>query len=164
VSPRNAFSLIAEVGEDCAGAVKYQNEGGPSPERVVELLRTHSTRAEEDVATFIDALAFNWLVAGTDGHAKNFSLLHGGAGQVRLAPLYDIASVLPYPALDPYHIKLAMKIGGKYRIRDIGPTEWTELARGLGLDEEATVERIGSLAATLLKTVEPVFELARLRP
>lgn len=142
---------------------KYQNEGGPSPERVVDLLRTHSTRAEEDVATFVDALAFNWLVAGTDGHAKNFSLLHGRAGRVRLAPLYDIASALPYAELDPYRIKLAMKVGGKYRIRDIGPAEWTKLARGLRLDEEATVERIASLATTLLETVEHVFEEATRR-
>jgi len=43
----------------------------------------------------IDALAWNWLIAGTDAHAKNYSLLLAG-NDVRLAPLYDVASALPY--------------------------------------------------------------------
>ncbi|PTH92513.1 type II toxin-antitoxin system HipA family toxin, partial [Staphylococcus shinii] len=45
---------------------KYQNEGGPSPEAIVDALRTHSSSPARDVDTFIDALAFNWLIAGTD--------------------------------------------------------------------------------------------------
>ncbi len=48
------------------------------------------------VRRFADALIWNWLIAGTDAHAKNYSLLLAG-DQVRLAPLYDIASALPYP-------------------------------------------------------------------
>jgi serine/threonine-protein kinase HipA len=139
---------------------KYQNEGGPSPESVVELLRTHSSRAEQDVPTFIDALAFNWLVAGTDGHSKNYSLLHGGGGQLRLAPLYDVASALPYPDLDPYRIRLAMKIGGKYRLRDIRVAEWAKLARNVGQDEHTVLQRIASLAGSLLEAIEPVFDEA----
>jgi serine/threonine-protein kinase HipA len=51
--------------------------------------------ADQTLARFFDALAWNWLIAGTDAHAKNYSLLLAG-GQVRLAPLYDIASALPY--------------------------------------------------------------------
>jgi hypothetical protein len=38
-------------------------------------------------------------------------------------PLYDIASVLPYPQFDVARVKLAMKIGDKYRLRDIGRRE-----------------------------------------
>src|SRR5690606_30993319 len=49
---------------------KYQNEGGPGPEAIVSLLREHSSAAREDVRTFVDALTFNWLIAGTDAHAK----------------------------------------------------------------------------------------------
>ena len=40
-------------------------------------------------------LIFNWLIAGTDAHAKNFSLLIAPGPQIRLAPLYDLASALP---------------------------------------------------------------------
>jgi len=39
---------------------------------------------------------FNFLIGGTDAHAKNVSLLIAGRGQVRLAPCYDLISILPY--------------------------------------------------------------------
>jgi serine/threonine-protein kinase HipA len=56
----------------------------------VQLLRTYSTDRETDLNTFIDALGFNWLIAGTDAHAKNYSLLLAGH-RIRLAALYDVA-------------------------------------------------------------------------
>jgi serine/threonine-protein kinase HipA len=74
---------------------KYQNEGGPAPADIVELLRSYSTDRETDLDTFVDALGFNWLIAGTDAHAKNYSLLLASGPTVRFALLYDIASILP---------------------------------------------------------------------
>jgi len=88
--------------EDCCQALgvpperKYENEGGPGAMPISDLLRNTSTATIEDVAAFAHALIFNWLIAGTDAHAKNYSLLIGVQGHVRLAPLYDIASVLAY--------------------------------------------------------------------
>jgi serine/threonine-protein kinase HipA len=73
---------------------KYQNEGGPGIRDIVALLTTNSTSSAEDVATFLDSVSYNWLIAGTDAHAKNYALLIGGEGRVRLALLYDVASVL----------------------------------------------------------------------
>ncbi len=108
---------------------KYQNEGGPNPSDIVDLLRTYSTDREADVDTFVDALAFNWLIAGTDAHAKNYSLLLAEGPTVRLAPLYDIASILPYDAVAVQKIKLAMKIGGDYKLSQIGPRQWQQFAR-----------------------------------
>ncbi|MET4121693.1 serine/threonine protein kinase HipA of HipAB toxin-antitoxin module [Bradyrhizobium sp. JR1.5] len=99
---------------------KYQNDGGPSPADVIELLRTYSTDRVADVDSFVEALGFNWLIASTDAHAKNYSLLLAGDPHVRLAPLYDIASVLPYDDVDLRKIKLAMKIGGDYKLSQIG--------------------------------------------
>ena len=37
----------------------------------------------------------DWLVVGTDAHARNYALLLSGP-DVRLAPLYDLNSFLPY--------------------------------------------------------------------
>ncbi len=128
---------------------KYESDGGPGVQRIVELLREQSSSPEEDVQSFVDAIAFNWLIAGTDAHAKNYSLLLGQNGVVRLAPLYDLASILPYPAVDVSKIKLAMKIGGEYRLRNIGLRHWRKLATQLRLDDARLIDRIRAMAEAL---------------
>lgn len=120
---------------------KYQNRGGPSALDIAALLRTvMPPRAAEDaVWRFLDALIWNWLIAGTDAHAKNYSLLLSG-GDVRLAPLYDIASALPY-GTDEHKLRFAMKIGGDYRVYPHRNT-WDKAAADLGLNEDAVLERV----------------------
>lgn len=115
----------------------------------MELLREQSSSPEEDVQSFLDAIAFNWLIVGTDAHAKNYSLLLGQNGAVRLAPLYDLASILPYPTVDVSEVKLAMRIGGVYRLRDIGLRDWQKLAAELRLDEVKLTDRIRAMAQAL---------------
>jgi serine/threonine-protein kinase HipA len=138
---------------------KYENEGGPGASAIVELVRTFSGRAEEDVQRFVDALAFNWLIGGTDAHAKNYAVLIGAEGRARLAPLYDIASILPY-GFDPQKIRSAMRIGGAYRLRDIGPRQWRKLASELRLDADRLVTRIGYLAGALPDALTDVCRTA----
>ena len=87
----------------------YDNEGGPGAGAMVEVIRTHSSEPGEDARTFIRACVFNWLIGGTDAHAKNFSMLIGGGGRVRLAPLYDVASTLVYD-FDVKKLKLATSL------------------------------------------------------
>ncbi len=132
---------------------KYQSDGGPTPIEIVALLREYSTKSEEDVWRFFDALVYNWLIAGTDAHAKNYSLLIASGGQVRLAPLYDISSTLPYPkTVDPRRARLAMKIGGKYLLRGKGgvsASSWEKCANELELDLETARDRILKLAEKL---------------
>lgn len=128
---------------------KYENEDGPGVAEIVALLRDVSGAAKEDVATFIDAIALNWLIAGTDAHAKNYSVLIGAAGRARLAPLYDLASALPYDDLDPMKLKLAMKIGGKYRLRDVYARQWVKLAEDLRMGSDALITHIKDLAENL---------------
>lgn len=137
---------------------KYQSDGGPTPLDVATLLRSHSGRPVEDVATFVDALALNWLIGGTDGHAKNYSLLHAGGGGVRLAPLYDLASALPYFHMEERGLKLAMKIGGEYRLANIDGRRLKSLAAELGLDGDETVARVASLASRLPAAVLEVAD------
>jgi serine/threonine-protein kinase HipA len=125
-------------------AHKYQSDGGPSPENIAKLL--HSVQSPElanrSVSDFVDALALNWWLAGTDAHAKNYSLLLDH-DQVRLAPLYDISSALPYPdSINPRKMKLAMRIGHRYRISEIGRAQWEQLAVNLRLEPDQVVQRI----------------------
>jgi serine/threonine-protein kinase HipA len=127
---------------------KYQNEGGPSAANIVELLRTYSTDCETDLATFAGALGFNWLIAGTDAHAKNFSLLLNGPN-VRLAPLYDIASILPYDEFDLRKVKFAMKIGGEYELSQIGLRQWQKFARETRVNVDQLIEPMVIMAKQL---------------
>lgn len=129
-----------------APARKYQNEGGPSPKDLAHLLRTSMPPrvADDAIWRFLDALAWNWLIAGTDAHAKNYSLLLA-SGQVRLAPLYDVASALPY-GVHEKKLRFAMKIGGDYRVFPYRDT-WAGAAKDLGLDSERVLARVGQLAA-----------------
>lgn len=126
-------------------ARKYQNEGGPGPKDIARLLReTMPPRAaEQAVWRLLDALAWNWLIAGTDAHAKNYSLLLAG-GQVRLAPLYDVASALPYGTHER-RLRFAMKIGGDYRVYPF-QNAWPRVAVELGLDAGQVLQRVSDLA------------------
>lgn len=128
---------------------KYENDGGPGVRKIVELLRDQSSSPEVDVQSFLDAIAFNWLIAGTDAHAKNYSLLLGHNGVVRLAPFYDIASILPYPKVNLQKVKLAMKVGGEYRLRDIRLRQWVKLAADLHVDEAKLIDRIREMAVAM---------------
>ena len=125
---------------------KYQNEGGPSVAAIVDLLRTHSSERADDIETFIDAIGFNWLIAGTDAHAKNYSLLLSSGPRVRLAPLYDVASILPYDDFDMHKIKLSMKVGGEYRLLNLGLRQWRKLAKEVRLDEGQLIDRLVAMA------------------
>lgn len=145
----------------CPPMRKYENQGGPGIATIIRLLDAYSSAPSEDRARFIDAVIFNWLIGGTDGHAKNYSVLIGGAGQVRLAPLYDVASALGYPAMDPLGLDLAMRIGGRYRLGRIGPREWDGLAEELKLPPGAVEERILGMARRIPESVSRVAERLR---
>lgn len=128
---------------------KYQNEGGPGPADIAGVLRRAMPPrvADDAVLRFADALIWNWLIAGTDAHAKNYSLLLA-QDQVRLAPLYDVASALPYGNHEK-KLRLAMKIGDDYGVFPARNT-WPRASRDLGLDADALMDRVrelGSLTA-----------------
>ena len=106
---------------------KYQSEGGPGVSTMLEVVRAHSSDSREDGDTFARACVFNWLIGGTDAHAKNFSMLIGARGRARLAPLYDVASTLVYD-FDARKLKLAARVGGKYLLEDMGPRQWEKFA------------------------------------
>ncbi|HEY1652019.1 MAG TPA: type II toxin-antitoxin system HipA family toxin [Acidimicrobiales bacterium] len=125
---------------------KYQNEGGPGPADIAHLVRRVMPPriADATVARFADALIWNWVVGGTDGHAKNYSLLLAG-NQIRLGPLYDIASALPYGTHEK-KLRLAMTIGDDYRVYP-WRNSWPAAARDLGLDADALMTRVDELTA-----------------
>jgi serine/threonine-protein kinase HipA len=140
---------------------KYQSDGGLGVREVAELLTTFSTAAVQDTDTFVRAIAFNWLVAGTDAHSKNYALLLSSESRVRLAPLYDLASALPYPGMRPIGLKLAMKIGGDYSLRNIAARHWRRLATEARQNPDDLLATLRATAEALPDHISDVRQLAQ---
>jgi serine/threonine-protein kinase HipA len=143
-------------------ALKYQNQGGPGAKDIIEVIKANVSNtstmksspklpfaSSDDFETFLQALIFNWLIGGTDAHAKNYSLMLGRNGMVRLAPVYDIASILAYPHIDPRKAKMAMKIGERYGLMDISFSDWLKFAISNRLDGESLIEQIRKMSREL---------------
>jgi serine/threonine-protein kinase HipA len=136
--------------------LKYQSDGGPGAADLFRIVRTimPGVAGDEACEQLVDALAFNWLIGGSDAHAKNFSLLMSGPA-VRLAPLYDLTSVLPYrlrpgerlvPGWVNRNPKMAMRIGEHYEIGMVRRDDWATVAVWANLDPASTLARIETLA------------------
>jgi serine/threonine-protein kinase HipA len=78
----------------------------------------------------------------------NFSLLLSGP-HVRLAPLYDVASILPYDEIDLKKAKFAMKVGSEYKLSQIGLRQWQKFAREVCIDADEMIELLASMAKQL---------------
>jgi len=139
-------------------AQKYQSVGGPGVRAIAELLTNTSTAPNDDVRTFVAAVAFNWFIAGPDAHAKNYALLLGAESRVRLAPLYDLASALPYPGMQPIGLKLAMKIGREYSLRNIAARHWRRLAAEAHLNPDELLTNLRAIAGALPDHVVTIRE------
>ena len=127
-------------------AEKYQLDGGPTPHDVGDLLFHEASESRDALWRFCDALVFNWAIAATDGHAKNYSLVLDGP-DVYLAPLYDLISFLPYTSGDPEEITTAMAAGNDRTWRASSrPSAWAAAAGALRLDADAVVDRAVEIA------------------
>jgi serine/threonine-protein kinase HipA len=132
-------------------ANKYESGGGPTAVRVAALLGAAGTAADrrENPIAFIRHLALNYLIGAPDAHAKNYSVLLAGRS-ARLAPLYDVASGLPYDTGE--HTGLAtsaMAIGGEQRFGRVQARHWGAFAEAADLDPQAVVGEVRDLAARL---------------
>jgi serine/threonine-protein kinase HipA len=144
--------------EDCCQALnvhpasKYENDGGPGFPRIMTLLDT-ADEPETDRDRLMQGACLIYLLAATDAHAKNFSLMHGPGKHrpsMRLAPFYDIASAWPYPrALPMQKLKLAMRVGTHYRIREILPRHFADMARACRYPPERMLEMLKNVATKL---------------
>ncbi len=126
---------------------KYETEGGPGTAVITDLLRAHAD--DRSLWRFVDAVAFNHLIGASDAHAKNYSVLLSGS-QVRLAPLYDLASSLPYdPPEDSDLRKTAMAIAGQRKFGQVDSRNWHRFAQRSGIDPGRLRERVQELSSAL---------------
>jgi serine/threonine-protein kinase HipA len=146
---------------------KYESDGGPGIERIMPLL-AGSTRAMEDRRDFFMTQIIFWLLAATDGHAKNFSIAHLPGNRYQSTPLYDVLSAHPIIGrgrnqLASQRARLAMAVRGRnahYLISEIQRRHWIAQGRRVGLPEmevEAMLDAIGTRTQGVIDEVSTLL-------
>lgn len=142
--------------------LKFEETGGPGTAEIIECLRTHSAAPDVDIGRFLCALALSWIILNTDAHARNYSVLIGAGGGARLAPLYDVMSVLGIAQPQDVHtLKLTMQVGGVYNAEKIRREQWRALAISLGLHPADVEALIADFAVTVAEQMATVAATAR---
>jgi serine/threonine-protein kinase HipA len=147
---------------------KYESDGGPGVEKIMEVL-SGSENAQQDKRNFFMTQMIFWLLAATDGHAKNFSIAHQAGNCFRATPLYDVLSAHPIIGkgrnhLAPQKAKLAMAVRGKnahYAINEIQRRHWIAQGGRVGFSSDAVAEMIAELTA---RTESAIQQAAALLP
>lgn len=130
---------------------KYERDGGPGLKQVSALIqRLPANLRGDSVARLFDGLAYNYAIAGTDGHARNFSLLLSGP-DVALAPLYDLNSALPYTrpwgkrfeSVGKLHSSFVL--GSTDAFTRVSAADWFAVGEHLGIGGDEAVERVRSI-------------------
>ena len=138
--------LIRLPQEDCCQALsvppdlKYEKDGGPGYQALARLFQASDDPAH-DQALLMKTMVLFWLLAATDGHAKNFSLFLRPGGGFRMTPIYDVMSVQPVfdaGQLRQNRVRMAMVVGDgrHYRIDEIVPRHFFETAKLCGISEK----------------------------
>jgi serine/threonine-protein kinase HipA len=127
--------------------LKHESDGGPGLIDIARVLQASEAR-DDDLATLMRSQLLFWMLAATDGHAKNLSIRLLAQGRFHLTPLYDVLSAWPVTGtrsnqLHRTKVKLAMALSGKrkhYRIAEIRRRHFNATAHACGLG--ANMERI----------------------
>lgn len=143
-------------------SLRYEADGGPGLLEIARVLQGSESR-NDDLATLLRAQLLFWMLAATDGHAKNFSLRLLPRGRFRLTPLYDVLSAWPVTGgrqnqIHPKKLKLAMAVHGEnkhYRLEEIGRRHFDMTARrcGVGADMEPILEDIVGRTPSVIDAV-----------
>ena len=164
--PTAGGRLIRLPQEDCCQALsvppsqKYQNEGGPGVVAIAELLKGSDAPFDDQRALLKSQLLF-WLIGAPDGHAKNFSVFLLPGGRFQLTPFYDVLT--GQPSADAGEIrrnrfKLAMSIGGHYRMDEVAGRHFVETAARARIPPRLTTEVMEEVADTAAAAFEKVVE------
>lgn len=144
------------------GAQKYEADGGPGMRDILRVLDA-SANALADKTAFVKAQMVFWLLAATDGHAKNFSIFLERGDRYRLTPFYDVLSAWPIIGgganqLTKQKAKLAMALRAKsahWGLVDIQAPHWDGVTKLAGLGDARTLcDELLQQLPGVLRTVE----------
>ena len=143
--------------------LKYESDGGPGIQAVMEIL-AGSDQSNHDRRHFFMAQIVFWLLAATDGHAKNFSIAHLNKNRYQATPLYDVLSAHPIIGKGPHllsarRVKLAMAVRGKnahYLIDEIRYRHWIAQGQRVKLSQMAVKKIIDTVIEMTADVIEKV--------
>lgn len=138
---------------------KYEADGGPGVLQMAQVL-SGSENARSDLKTLLASQITFWLLAATDGHAKNFSIHLRAGGRYALTPMYDVLSAWPIMGkkgdqLPMQSAKLAMAMMGNnrhYHLAAIMRRHFNHTAARCGWGDDAE-----DIIQELLDRVEPAI-------
>jgi serine/threonine-protein kinase HipA len=142
---------------------KYQADGGPGVTQIARILRG-SVEAQRDLETIFKAQVLFWMLAATDGHAKNFSIRILAGGRFHLTPLYDVLSAWPIIGkraneIPPEKVKLAMAVPGErphYLLKSIQRRHFETLAKrlGVGADGKLLIDEMAAKTSAVVDEIQ----------
>ena len=110
------------------------------------LIQTGRHLPAGEALKLLDQVIFNILVANTDAHAKNYSMIL--SDRPNLAPLYDVSTVLLWDHVNQYH---AQKLAGRKRKpEDMAPRHWDRIAEDAGLSPRGVRLRVQDLVDAMV--------------
>jgi serine/threonine-protein kinase HipA len=136
-------------------SMKYESDRGPGLLDIARILRG-SVNRDADLACILKAQILFWMLAATDGHAKNFSIRILRQGRFHLTPIYDVLSIWPimgegHNKISWHNAKLAMSVRGKNKhnhLKSIQRRHFNAMAAHCGVGETAESLIKDILAAT----------------
>lgn len=110
------------------------------------LLQTGRHLPPAESLKLLDQVIFNLLVANTDAHAKNYSMILTGGP--KMAPLYDVSTVLLWDHVNQHH---AQKLAGRRRKPgDMDRRHWDLIAQEAGLGARGVRLRVQELVDAMV--------------
>jgi serine/threonine-protein kinase HipA len=106
----------AVLGIDPSGRSKYQSlsPSSPSLARLARTLVVHGIDARTELSRLATAATLRAAVGDSDGHVRNYGLLHRG-NAISLAPVYDVAPTSLFAATK----ELGLWVGGQAYLQGI---------------------------------------------
>lgn len=147
-------------------ALKYNADGGPGIHECLDLIRG-SDDPFADSWRFVAANFAFWLLAATDGHAKNFSVFLKRRGAYGLTPLYDVLSAWPIigsgrrGTVNYRDARLAMAVRGAnahYALDSILPRHWKGVCDRYA-ELEGAWDRLCRMSADVDRAIDAVAPL-----
>ncbi|MDX2346761.1 MAG: HipA domain-containing protein [Legionella sp.] len=138
--------------------LKHTKNGGPGIKNIMRFLLGSANPIHDRDVFYCSQILF-WLLAATDGHAKNFSVFIKPEGKYQLTPLYDISSSYPLMAKNTQKsedITMAMPLHSKTT-----STHWHQVKRQHFLETAKSinysVDRAEAILDDMLARVDAVI-------